>query len=91
MVKCRKCGGKLAERTGPGRKPAYCSPGCRRAAEYELRRIQRALEALEDEHRDIRLNWARVFADRLPLIEAEQNRLETRLRELLDDDTETRS
>ncbi|MEU3622939.1 hypothetical protein [Amycolatopsis coloradensis] len=47
------------------------------------------MEALEDEHRDIRLNWSQVFADRLPLLEAERDRLETRLRELLDDDTET--
>ncbi|MEV6912815.1 hypothetical protein [Amycolatopsis sp. NPDC051071] len=90
MMKCRKCGRTLADRAGPGRKPVYCSPGCRRAAEYELRRIQRALEALEDEHRDIRLNWP-PFADRLPLLEAERDRLEIRLRELLDDDTETRA
>ena len=43
---CLKCR-KPLKPTGVGRPPSYCSTGCRRAAEYELRRIQRHLERLE--------------------------------------------
>lgn len=47
-----KCG---RPRTAPktGRPPTYCGDGCRRAAEYELRRIQRHLERLEAERREL--------------------------------------
>ena len=43
---CLKCRKPLESH---GRRPAadYCSTGCRRAAEFELRRIQRHLERLE--------------------------------------------
>jgi hypothetical protein len=44
--RCVKCERPLKP-TGVGRPPSYCSTGCRRAAEYELRRIQRHLERLE--------------------------------------------
>jgi hypothetical protein len=30
-----------------GRHPRYCSPSCRRATEYELRRLNRRVERLE--------------------------------------------
>jgi hypothetical protein len=43
---CKKCGRDL-ELPTTGRPPDYCSKGCRRAVEYELRRIQRRLEGLE--------------------------------------------
>jgi hypothetical protein len=43
---CLKCRAPLTP-TDVGRPPTYCSTGCRRAAEYELRRIQRHLERLE--------------------------------------------
>ena len=43
---CLKCRTPLTP-TATGRPPSYCSTGCRRAAEYELRRIQRHLERLE--------------------------------------------
>ena len=43
---CLKCRAPLTP-TAAGRPPSYCSTGCRRAAEYELRRIQRHLERLE--------------------------------------------
>jgi hypothetical protein len=43
---CSKCRTPLRPRAA-GRPPSYCSTGCRRAAEYELRRIQRHLERLE--------------------------------------------
>ena len=43
---CLKCRTPIKP-VGVGRPPSYCSTGCRRAAEYELRRIQRHLERLE--------------------------------------------
>jgi hypothetical protein len=43
---CLKCRTPLTP-TAVGRLPSYCSTGCRRATEYELRRIQRHLERLE--------------------------------------------
>ena len=94
---CVKCFRPLAR--GPvGRPAAYCSPGCRRAAEYELRRLQRRLERLEDE----RERWRRAVAGvgfftgspayasaMLARVEAEVAEAEARLRSLLsegDDD-----
>jgi hypothetical protein len=46
--RCRYCSSELEVRE-TGRPPDYCSVGCRRAAEYEIRRISRRLERLEDE------------------------------------------
>ncbi|MGB5409333.1 MAG: hypothetical protein WBN08_20625 [Thiogranum sp.] len=50
---CRKCGNAL-QQPATGRPPTYCSKACRRAAEYEITRINRHLEKLESER--IRLN-----------------------------------
>jgi hypothetical protein len=47
-VECVKCGAPVTPPT-TGRPPRYCSTGCRRAAEYELQRLQRHLEAAERE------------------------------------------
>lgn len=44
---CRKCSKPLPERSGRGRPALYCSTGCRRAAEYEIRRLQATIERLE--------------------------------------------
>jgi len=54
---CRKCGSELPTRTGRGRPAVYCSTGCRRATEYELRRVQKALEDIEEQARWCRLGW----------------------------------
>ena len=43
---CLKCSAPLEAPT-TGRPPRYCTVGCRRAAEFELRRLQRHLERLE--------------------------------------------
>jgi hypothetical protein len=48
---CVKCGTDL-EQPATGRPKIYCSVGCRRAAEFEIRRISKAIEATEA---DIRL------------------------------------
>jgi hypothetical protein len=69
--------------SGVGRPRAYCSEGCRRAAEYELRRVERAIEKVEAE-----LAWCRINSNartdpQVPKYEAERVRLESRLSELL--------
>jgi hypothetical protein len=49
---CRRCAGPLVTpRTG--RPPTFCSTACRRAAEYEVRRLSRRLERLETEAADL--------------------------------------
>lgn len=53
---CRKCGNALPERAGTGRPALYCSSACRRAAEYEIRRLSRRLERLEDERHHLRVS-----------------------------------
>jgi hypothetical protein len=95
---CRKCGAALAGRAGAGRPASYCSKGCRRAAEYELRRVQDALAAVEKramEHREhvalaphFGLNCCgrgEAVVRHLEWLEEERVRLEQRMRVLLDD------
>lgn len=53
QLKCKKCGNAM-EPPETGRPPTYCSKACRRAAEYELTRLNRHIERLESER--IRLN-----------------------------------
>jgi hypothetical protein len=48
--------------------------------EYELRRLQRALENVEERQR-----WDRINRQENPALEQERRRVESRLRELLDD------
>ncbi|KPC79535.1 hypothetical protein ADK82_25745 [Streptomyces sp. NRRL S-4] len=79
----------MAQTPGPGRPSSYCSNACRRAAEYELRRIQRALEGVEEQIRACRFGWnGRSMQRDYPKFEEERQRLEARLLELLDDDME---
>jgi hypothetical protein len=92
--KCKKCGRDL-ELPPTGRPPDYCSKGCRRAVEYELRRIQRRLEAaeLKEAHfrRESDPDSAVYGGSRAHMRKqhgwyvAEVDRLERRLRELLSD------
>ena len=44
---CAKCAAPIERQAGPGRPPLYCGAACRASAAYEIRRIQRRLEALE--------------------------------------------
>lgn len=90
-MRCRKCGSDLPQRPGPGRPLSYCSKGCRRAAEYELRRIQSALEDVEGQIRWCRFKFNGRRPEQEPMFEAERLRLEARLRELLDDGGEERA
>jgi hypothetical protein len=92
--RCVKCGRELD--TSPmGRPPRYCGLGCRRAIEYECRRIQRHLQDLERQERhairqldpETRLaGWGDAkWAEReRALVASEIKRYEERLRDLLD-------
>lgn len=44
---CLKCGQPVPASPGPGRPSRYCSKGCRRAAEYELRRLASRIASAE--------------------------------------------
>lgn len=46
MEKCVKCSRPLSK-APRGRPPSYCGKGCRRSAEFEIRRLQRRIESLE--------------------------------------------
>jgi hypothetical protein len=91
---CIKCGRKI-EKSATGRPPRYCGKGCRRAGEYELRRIQRHLEALEIQEAHYRMEsdpaTARCGGDpkfmraQHAWYAAEIARGEARLRDLLSD------
>lgn len=89
MRACIKCGTDLPPH-GKGRPPTYCSQGCRRSTEYELRRIQRHLEALEREAQwlkwqppDVHTNNGRV-RDAVVRTATDIAELEARMRVLLD-------
>ncbi len=84
---CRKCGREVPESVGPGRPRSYCSTGCRRAMEYETRRLQTALDAIEEQLRWCRLGWNGRSESQSSKYDTERERLEARLRELLDDET----
>src|SRR5215218_7948151 len=45
---CAKCSSPLSQ-PARGRPKRYCSTACRRAAEFELRRVQKALTTAENE------------------------------------------
>ena len=59
---CAKCGGAL-EQPATGRPRRYCSKGCRSSAAYELRRITRRLERLENARSRVRPQVARGEGD----------------------------
>jgi hypothetical protein len=95
--RCRKCGGPVSPRKGAGRPATYCSPGCRRASEYEIRRANAAVDVAE---RAISLHREHLALDptyglgccaferraaHLVWWEEERQRLERRMRELLNE------
>ncbi len=100
-MQCVKCGSDL-KIPKTGRKPRYCGPACRRAAEFELRRLQNALEnqeMLESSYRQDIDGAAAVGVGpsgdrRMPYLKkrqawhaAEVARLEARMRELCSSET----
>ena len=88
---CVQCG-EAIEQQRRGRPKAYCGPGCRGAAAYELKRLQRRLEALEIRCADLRTQRerehyrdyvGRTTTEQLAAVEAQIEEAETRLRVLL--------
>lgn len=62
LTTCRKCACACAFGANASGRPAlYCSTGCRRAAEYELRRIQTRLAMLENQLSDCKLNRSPIM------------------------------
>ena len=91
MKPCVKCGISLTK-PAAGRPPRYCSTACRRAAEHEIRRLNRHLERLETEAEGLRHSrWK--LSDTLGRTHRQQvgdtrraiAEKETRLRELLEE------
>jgi hypothetical protein len=59
--RCAVCGGPV-ESKARGPAPTYCSTPCRRAREYELKRLQVRLGRLEEEHDQARVRVAEFTA-----------------------------
>ena len=47
MDNCPKCNKPIQRRSGKGRPAIYCSPACRAAGSYEIKRVLRRLETFE--------------------------------------------
>lgn len=87
--RCRECG-RLVEQPAVGRPRSYCSVTCRRAAEYELRRVQSLLSRAQSREQDAALKvtlaekWeAREAEAALAFWRGEVARLRAELRALL--------
>lgn len=91
-VCCRKCGAAL-KRPKTGRPPVWCSTACRRAAEYEVKRVNRRLEVLEtqrdrlisDGDNGMRYMGGRTHAQQIKGVQTAINKNEERLRSLLEE------
>lgn len=89
---CIKCGQPLPGETTTGRPRVYCSTVCRRAAELEIKRINRRLETLEERLSDLLLHGdmglkdltGRNHREQMTALKAEIARQEERLRALLE-------
>ena len=88
MSNCKMCSRELAAATGAGRPPRYCSVACRRAAEFEIRRLDKRIDGLEDQISLVRRSRMMVMGVDVDLVEAEILRLRDRLLELLGDGSE---
>lgn len=94
---CAHCGTKLPAPAKTGRPRTFCGEPCKRAAGYEVTRINRRLEKLEQELSDERIStthsdcaqysdcYGRLPAQRIDAYELEISRTRTRLLELLTD------
>jgi hypothetical protein len=93
---CLVCGAEL-EQPATGRPPSYCSPVHRRAAEYELRRVQSLLTQAEKASQRARAAQATNTWDKssarasVKFWTAEVNRLQLRLLALLSADSPQQS
>lgn len=88
-MKCPECSGPMPAAKSTGRPATYCSPTCRRAAEYAIRRAQVLLTRAQRAEQDARLRqvtgWGHGSDGKAAgFWAAEVERLRTALRELLD-------
>jgi hypothetical protein len=96
-MKCRKCRISEVEQSAKGRPKEYCSTACRRAAEFEIRRLDRRLGKLEDrdsELRDPSQAWLTQPAQRkknLAFVTAEIESVRGRMHVLLSDHVDDES
>jgi len=82
---CRTCQTPLPEvGVGPGRHPKFCSEACKRAREYELRRLDGRINRVEDRLTEVRVSKVPSLDD-AALLEKELDRLKVRLLQLLDE------
>lgn len=51
---CKVCGATIQSSIKKGRPAVYCGTGCRRMAEYDIRRANDVITALENRARDLR-------------------------------------
>lgn len=78
---CVKCGRPFEQGASRGRPQSYCSTGCRRAAEYEVRRLDKSVDDLERRLATLRLG--EFSLDDAEVLAKELRRTESRLAELL--------
>jgi len=88
--KCPECGSPMPSAKSTGRPPTYCTPVCRRAAEFGLRRAQVLLTRAQRAEQDAALQVAiggsyraADDADRLAFWRSEVTRLRGEIRALL--------
>lgn len=88
---CRKCGEPL-QKPARGPMPTYCSVGCRRAAEFEIKRVQEDLISLEAQLGFCQADTSGIkhwptgltSPERVPELQRSIAALEARFRDLLD-------
>jgi hypothetical protein len=82
LTNCAKCGGAL-EQPATGRPAKFCSTTCRRLSEYEIRRVVRRLEVLENEAAQAKLELEPTTRLQFPgkLTEYQEGRLRVHLAE----------
>lgn len=83
MDTCVMCGRALTQ-PATGRPRRYCSTGCRRAADLEVRRLDRHLDQLEQRLRWANLNFWMTGKDEIEKIEQLIDLTKRRLITLLD-------
>ena len=86
---CPECSGPMPATKATGRPATYCSPTCRRAAEYAIRRAQVLLTRAQRAEQDARLRVATGWGHKddakvVDFWSGEVDRLRGSLRELLD-------
>lgn len=83
---CIKCGKEIEDQATTGRPKDYCSTGCRRAAEHEVRRINLRLEKLEEQLSNNRIGYGLPSEKISKNLKSEIAIYEERLRVLLENE-----